>query len=101
MQDASYNPGIFPRDMGAWQRLHEPQLVNPMAADPNARLNQSAIIDTDLYSGVEGWDYQNPYAWQSNQLLTTATLVPAYGIPADTGVSVVHNIAASGGLLAV
>lgn len=101
MNGESYNPGVFPRDMGGWARLHEAQLVNPALLDPDARLNQSAIIDTDLFSGVEAWDYQNPYVWQSRQLLTVATLDPSYGLYGDTSASVVHNVGASAGLLGV
>lgn len=100
-QDARYFQQTYPRDMAAYDRAHLANWVAPLLLDPSARLAQSAIIDTDLYSGVEAWDYQNPYVWTSRQLLTVATLDPAYGIPADTGASVARNIAVNQNLLGV
>lgn len=96
-QDASYFERTYGFDGGAQQRTHLSRWVHPLLTDPLAALNQKAIEDTDLYSGVEAWDYQNPYVWQSRGLLVTSTLDTAYGVPADSPQSVQLNIIRTGG----
>jgi hypothetical protein len=94
--DAQYFERTYPYDPAAFTRTHLSNWLHPLLTDPLAALNQQAIEATDMYSGVEAWDYQNPYVWQSRGLLTTATLDTAYGIPGDSSHNVALNVLRTG-----
>ncbi len=92
LQDAGLNPTLYPWELAGQLRTHQQQLVHPAATDPRQRLNQASVMLTDAYTGLEAYDYQNPYVFYSAGFLSTATLVPAYGILGDTPQSVLANI---------
>ena len=90
--DASFFTATYAWDLPADDALRRWELVNPMQEDPRAALNQTAIIDTYRYEGVNAWDFSNPYALAATQILETPTLIPDYGLRGSTPEDVQHNI---------
>ena len=98
---ADFYPATFPWDSTGQQHTHLANLVRPgQPGDAMAEQNRQEIYQQEQLAGYEAYDYQNPYVWQSRNLLTVATLIPNYGVYSDTPANVTRNIGMSGGILA-
>ena len=102
MQDALFFQATYPWDPVGQARTHSQPLINPyLTASQQSNmvpLNQRSTIESDLYTGVEAWDYQNPNSFMAAGLLT----IPVYAstpLVADTSASIQANITAHQGEL--